>query len=32
MVWSWFIYVLAANLLLVIPLLWVAGLVEPASY
>lgn len=25
MVWSWFIYVLAANLLLVIPLLWVAA-------
>lgn len=24
-VWSWFIYVLAANLLLVIPLLWVAA-------
>ncbi len=28
MVWSWFIYVLSANLLLVIPLLWVAALVE----
>jgi two-component system sensor histidine kinase PhoQ len=25
MVWSWFIYVLVANLLLVIPLLWVAA-------
>jgi two-component system sensor histidine kinase PhoQ len=25
MVWSWFVYVLAANLLLVIPLLWVAA-------
>lgn len=25
MVWSWFIYVLSANLLLVIPLLWVAA-------
>ena len=25
MVWSWFIYVLAANLLLVIPLLWLAA-------
>ncbi len=25
MVWSWFIYVLAANLLLVVPLLWVAA-------
>lgn len=25
MVWSWFIYVLAANLLLVIPLLWMAA-------
>ena len=25
MVWSWFIYVLAANLLLVIPLLWIAA-------
>ena len=25
MVWSWFIYVLTANLLLVIPLLWVAA-------
>ncbi|MTH47223.1 two-component system sensor histidine kinase PhoQ [Intestinirhabdus alba] len=25
MVWSWFFYVLAANLLLVIPLLWVAA-------
>ncbi len=25
MVWGWFIYVLAANLLLVIPLLWVAA-------
>lgn len=25
MVWNWFIYVLAANLLLVIPLLWVAA-------
>ncbi|HFZ8995942.1 TPA: two-component system sensor histidine kinase PhoQ [Citrobacter freundii] len=25
MVWSWFMYVLAANLLLVIPLLWVAA-------
>lgn len=28
MVWSWFIYVLSANLLLVIPLLWVAAPVE----
>lgn len=28
MVWSWFIYVLSANLLLVIPLLWVAASVE----
>lgn len=25
MVWNWFVYVLAANLLLVIPLLWVAA-------
>ncbi|EFS9130521.1 two-component system sensor histidine kinase PhoQ [Salmonella enterica] len=25
MVWSWFVYVLAANLLLVIPLLWIAA-------
>ncbi|MCU6671119.1 two-component system sensor histidine kinase PhoQ [Enterobacteriaceae bacterium H4N4] len=25
MVWSWFVYVLAANLLLVIPLLWLAA-------
>jgi Signal transduction histidine kinase len=25
MVWNWFIYVLAANLLLVVPLLWVAA-------
>lgn len=25
MVWSWFIYVLAANLLLVVPLLWLAA-------
>ncbi|MRF64745.1 two-component system sensor histidine kinase PhoQ, partial [Staphylococcus epidermidis] len=24
-VWGWFVYVLAANLLLVIPLLWVAA-------
>lgn len=32
MVWSWFVYVLAANLLLVIPLLWIAGLVELTPY
>lgn len=25
MVWSWFVYVLAANLLLVVPLLWIAA-------
>ncbi len=25
MVWSWFVYVLAANLLLGIPLLWIAA-------
>lgn len=25
MVWSWFVYVLAANLLLVLPLLWIAA-------